>query len=361
MICKDNHEYPIKIPRHLYILLKRSVLCNCDIHAEEHSLLESIATCPGKQSDMTIYYTVNTAFMPYLDTFKEDLELPSLEINQNWTTQKQVLPISLQATYFDSKLLNAPKTLKGLVQQYKQKSKMLDKTWEDKAKNEFFDNIAIDIFQFAAAIISMLTIVAIIHLVCRHSKLKALLTGIASQPVNQAEAAVTKQAKEICTAQWYTIAALTMLTILFIVYICLSNQKCAMFKRRLYSNTVTIMLFFSDVRQYVPVKLCKTAGSIHLFQINGQLDPNQIILEKNCLWDMIKIDWKEVFVTLNGTIVRMPKTVKVPLRDKYRLRTLMDKHSLLLHIMLRQGTSWYALDKTDSETLLPPPLQESEC
>ena len=172
---------------------------------------------------------------------------------------------------------------------------------------------------------------------------------------------VTKQAKEFCTAQWYTIAALTVLTILLIVYICLSNQKCAMFTRRLYSNTVTIMLLFSDIRQYVPVKLCKTAGSIHLFQIYGQLDPNQIILEKNCLWDMIKIDWKEVFVTLNGTIARMPKTVKVPLRDKYRLRTLMDKHSLLLHVMLRQGTSWYALDKTDSEALLPPPLQESEC
>ena len=361
VICKDNHEYPIKIPRHPYILLKRSILCNCDIHAEEHSLLESIAMCPGKQSDMTIYYTVNTAFMPYLDTFKEDLELPSLEINQNWTTQIQVLPILLQATPFNSKLLNAPKTLKGMVQQYKLKSRMLDKTREDKPKNDFFDNIAIDIFLFSAAIISMLTIVAIIHLVCRHTKLKTLLTGIAFQPRNQAEAAVTKQAKEFCTAQWYMIAALTMLTILLIVYICLSNQKCAMFKRRLYSNTVTIRLFFSDVRQYVPVKLCKTAGSIHLFQIYGQLDPNQIILEKNCLWDMIKIDWKEVFVTLNGTIVRMPKTVKIPLRDKYRLRTLLDKHSLLLHVMLRQGTSWYALDKMDSETLLPPPLQESEC
>ena len=61
VICNDNHEYPIKIPRHLYVLLKRSVLCNCDVHAEEHSLLESIATCPGKQFDMTIYYTVNTA------------------------------------------------------------------------------------------------------------------------------------------------------------------------------------------------------------------------------------------------------------------------------------------------------------
>ena len=237
---------------------------------------------------------------------------------------------------------------------------MLDKEQNDKPKNVFFDNIAVDIFLFAAAIISMLAVAAIIHLVCRCSKLKALLTGIAFQPVNQPEAVVIKQTKEFCTAQWYAIAALTVLTILLIVYIWLSNQKCTLFKIRLYSNTVTIMLFFSDVRQYVPVKLCKSAGSIHLFQIYGQLDSDQIILEKNCLWGMIKIDWKEVFVTLNGTIIRMPKMVKVPLRDKYRLRTLMDKHSLLLHVMLRQGTSWYALDKMDSETLIPPPLQESE-
>ena len=311
VICKDNHEYPIKIPRCPYVLLKRSVLCNCNIHAEEHSLLESIATCPGKQSDMIIYYTVNTAFMPYLDTFKENLELPSLEVNQNWTTQKQVFPISLQATSFDEKLLKAKGTLKGLVQQYRQKSQMLEKSQQNKTKNDFFDNIAIDIFLFIAAIISMFAVIAMIHIVCRHAKLKALLTGIAFQPVNQAEAVVAQQTKEYCTAQWYAIAALTVLTILLIVYICLSNQKCTIFKRRLYSNTVTIMLFFSDVKQYVPVKLCKSAGSIHLFQLYGQLDSNQIVLEKNCLWDMIKIDWNEVFVTLNGIIIRMPKSVKV--------------------------------------------------
>ena len=332
--------------------IKRSVLCNCDIHAEEHSLLKSIATCPGKLSDMTIYYTVNTAFMPYLDTFKEELELPSLEVNQNWTTQKQVLPISLQATPFDDKLLKAPGTLKGLVQQYRQKGQMLDKTRENKTKNEFFDNIAIDIFLFIGAFISMLAVIAIIHIVCRHAKLKALLTGIAFQSVKQAEAVVVNQMKEYCTAQWYVIAALTMMTILLIVYICLSNQKCNIFKRRLYSNTVTIMLFFSYVKQYIPV------NSIHLFQMYGQLNSDQIVLEKNCLWDMIRINWKEVFVTLNGIILQMPKSVKIPIRDKYRLRMLMDKHSLLLHVMLRQGTSWYSLDNTDF--LLPPPLEESE-
>ena len=34
----------------------------------------------------------------------------------------------------------------------------------------------------------MIITVAIIHLVCRHTKLKALLTGIAFQPVKQTEA-----------------------------------------------------------------------------------------------------------------------------------------------------------------------------
>ena len=337
VICKDNHEYPIKIPRHPYVLLKRSVLCNCDIHAEEHSLLESIVTCPGKQSDVTIYYTVNIAFMPYLDTFKEKLEVPSLEVNQNWATQEQVLPISLQSTPFDNKLLNAPGTLKGLVQQYIQKSLTLDNTHENKTKNKFFDNIAIDIFLFIAAIISMLVVKAVIHIVCRHAKLKALLTGIAFQPVKQAEAVETNQIKQYCTAQWYAIAALTLMIILLTDYIFLTTQRCTIFKRRLYSITVTIMLFFSYIKQYIPVKLCKSAGSIHLFQIYGQLNSDQIVLEKNCLWDMIRINWKEVFVTLNGTIIQMPKSVKVP--DKYKLRTLMEKHSLLLHIMLRQGTS----------------------
>ena len=81
------------------------------------------------------------------------------------------------------------------------------------------------------------------------------------------------------------------------------------------------MLFFSDFKQYIPLKLCKTAGSDHLFQIYGQLSSDQIALEKRCLWDILRIDWKEVFVTLNGTITQMPISIKVLLRHKYKLRT----------------------------------------
>ena len=119
------------------------------------------------------------------------------------------------------------------------------------------------------------------------------------------------------------------------------------------------MLFFSDIKQYIPVTLCKTAGSIHLFQIYRQLTANQITLERNFLWDVIKIEWEEVFLTLNGAIVQLPISVKIPLRDKYRLRHMMSKMSLLLHVMLRQGSSWCAVDNI--EYLPPPPhIEESE-
>ena len=43
------------------------------------------------------------------------------------------------------------------------------------------------------------------------------------------------------------------------------------------------MLFLSDVKQYIPVKLCKTAGSIHLFKIYGQLISDQITLQRRYL------------------------------------------------------------------------------
>ena len=87
VICNDNHNFPIKIPSHLYVLLKRTVLCNCSIEAEDNFLLESIAACPGKQSALTMYYTVNTVFMHYFDSLTDDLETI---ISQNWTLQEQV-------------------------------------------------------------------------------------------------------------------------------------------------------------------------------------------------------------------------------------------------------------------------------
>ena len=142
VICNDNNNIPIKIPSHPYVLINRTVLCNCGIEVEENFLLESIATCPGKRSDLTMYFTVNTAFMHYFDSLTNNLDT---HILQNWTMHEQVLLISLQTFDFDSKLLEAPKTLKDFVHQYQQKKPVLDKRENtDNSKHTFFDNNIMD-------------------------------------------------------------------------------------------------------------------------------------------------------------------------------------------------------------------------
>ena len=45
IICTHNNNIPVNIPSHPYVLLNRSVLCNCEIEAESNFLLESLAAC----------------------------------------------------------------------------------------------------------------------------------------------------------------------------------------------------------------------------------------------------------------------------------------------------------------------------
>ena len=75
----------------------------------------------------------------------------------------------------------------------------------------------------------------------------------------------------------------------------------------MFSNAVKIMLFISDVQYYVPIRLCKTVGNIHLFKITGTLIPGNVKLKKHYAWDIIEIDWMEVNVALNGNRVNLPK------------------------------------------------------
>ena len=207
-----------------------------------------------------------------------------------------------------------------------------------------------DIFLFIAAILSMIAMAAIVYIVCNFAKLKALVTGIAFQPIKGTDTLFGSISNsENCTykTQWYMIGALTLMIIGLIFFILVTSRKYKIFRGLLFFNAVTVMLFFSDVVHYVPIKLCKTAGSIHLFKIIGHLTPAQITLKRRLLWDVVQIDWNEVLMTLNGNIVCLPKSVIIPMRDKLRLRWIIRKRSLLLCIMLKQGTSWYALDSKD--------------
>ena len=57
-------------------------MCNCGIEAENHFLLGSLAACQNVNSKSIMYFTVNTAFINYLDQFPnltESLEFPTVK------------------------------------------------------------------------------------------------------------------------------------------------------------------------------------------------------------------------------------------------------------------------------------------
>ena len=126
IVCSTHNNIPIEIPSHLYVLLNRMVLCNCIIEAESNFLLESIAACdPERDSvDLEMYFMANTAFLNYFDELISTLDIPFFH---NITTQEHILPISLESDDFDKELLSAPKTLRELVEKYKQRKLSFNK------------------------------------------------------------------------------------------------------------------------------------------------------------------------------------------------------------------------------------------
>ena len=95
IICSINNDIPIEIPSHPYILVNRSVLCNCRIEAENNYLLESLAACHDSNSKLIMYFTLNNAFTNYLTKFNltEEIEIP---VFTNKSTSEIILTVFLK-------------------------------------------------------------------------------------------------------------------------------------------------------------------------------------------------------------------------------------------------------------------------
>ena len=131
-------------------------------------------------------------------------------------------------------------------------------------------------------------------------------------------------------------------------FIIFNLRKLKLFKGHLFSYTVKIMLFISYVQYYVPVKLYRGVGSIHLSKITKKLLSKHAKLNKQVLWDILEIDWKEANMTLNGIKIELPTSVIIPLREKFKIRRIIQTEPLLSHIMLEEEMTWFASLVKDS-------------
>ena len=275
-----NNDIPVEIPSHPYVLVNRSVLCNCSIEADNHYLLESIAACNIRNSKLIMDFTINMAFANYLDMFPNLTE--SFPLIKDKTTYEQPLPINFSIPDFERSLLHAPTTLKTFVQDYAKskeifvlKERHVSRTLNS-SKNFFSNNHIVDIFMFASSVISLISTTLIIYLFCKHKQIRTLITILVLHKIKNVDVSPNETNSE-CTTLAYIGIILTILSLIIVTF--LHYRKSRFCKRQKFSNAVKVM-FISDVQNYVPIKLCKTAGSIHLFKIRGTLNPEIIKLNK---------------------------------------------------------------------------------
>ena len=175
------------------------------------------------------------------------------------------------------------------------------------------------------------------------SKLKALVTNIAMQRIKAVKAADVGNMFCTCKTQWYIMGMLIIITLGMLYLVTNKLGKSSFFKGWLFSNNTKILLFISNIHSYVLVKLCRVAISIHLFRIRGRLNPENVKLKKNWIWDVLEIDWSDFSITLNDNEIDLPSLVIIPFKERYRARRLLRKHLLLFYVMLKKGKTWFSL------------------
>ena len=118
IICNINNDIPFKILSHPYVLVNRSILCNCGRVADNHHLLELFAACNKKHTKLTMYFTNYMDLMPNL--------MEQLTLNRAKTRYEQPLPVYLNISHFDNSLSNRPGKLKDFVHNYIQSTNNKD-------------------------------------------------------------------------------------------------------------------------------------------------------------------------------------------------------------------------------------------
>ena len=217
----------------------------------------------------------------------------------------------------------------------------------------FNNNLIVHIFAFATAKIMTLVQIIILYLLCKHNKLRWVATSPMLLQVREVGTPPMKDDANNAhssTSQFYIILALSPLIFGLKFFKILQARKIKLCRRQLFSNAVKILLFISDIQNYILIKLCKTVQCIHLFKITGILMPEKVKLKKHYIWVILEVDWKDVKVTFNGNVINLPRSVTIKIQDKFKVRYMMERQPLLFHLMLKQGSNWFTLASKDSQT-----------
>ena len=177
-----------------------------------------------------------------------------------------------------------------------------------------------------SSIISIITITLVIYLFYKHKHIRTIVASPLLYKAKEVEArTMTKIDDSGCGTLAYIGIALTLLSMAIVIL--LHYRKSKFCRGHRFSNIIKIVLFISNVQHYIPIKLCKTSGSLHLFKITGTLTSEDIKLNINYLWDTLEINWAKIKLAFNSNEIKLPKLVTIIIQDKIRVRRMMSRET----------------------------------
>ena len=234
LICTYASDMAHPVPSHDYVLVNRSMLCNCHMESGLTYLLKSIAFCEGATIDYTMHFALNLAF---LHIIQEIWPGNFSHLTPNLTQEELAFPLSLSTnadchklnsnTSYPLNLLQEPNSLTALCSSLKARSLATQNRNSPfpfsprqeypvghLRKGSFLFHLALHIFYFSSGVIVFLSIGPQIYGWIKQGKLKALVATMTmyklptTEAVNEtlylAESMVSSkgQAKYVCLDPW---------------------------------------------------------------------------------------------------------------------------------------------------------------
>ena len=157
-------------------------------------LLKSIATCNNKITKLVMYFTINLVFTNYLDMLPNMAD--SLPLIKDKTRYEQPLPLNLSMPHFDNSLRHRPTKLKDFMTNYINNDKEIFDLQQRHAieshilssNKNFFSSYIVNIFMFISSIISIITIILVIYLFCKHKHIRIIVASLILHKIKEMEA-----------------------------------------------------------------------------------------------------------------------------------------------------------------------------
>ena len=83
LVCSHDFHMAHPVPSHEYVLVNRSLICNCHLASDLTYLLKSLGSC-SPSDKFTMYFTINSAFNHYMFIFgMTNADMPSKQLSPN--------------------------------------------------------------------------------------------------------------------------------------------------------------------------------------------------------------------------------------------------------------------------------------